>query len=161
IKNSWSKSREPLSLSDLADEHRRECVTAGLIDEAAGGAEQRQYAWIDVYREFLSQETRLSLAGVGLVKWEIHWPSSFVLPPILKEDSWSLSPEEALNLTQMCLNHLRADRAVELDTKGGTTVDWNALDLFGWQRIARLGPPGGQKNVASWDGPGWRTKYLT
>src|SRR5262249_8155178 len=117
---------------------------------------QRRRAWTDVYREFLTEETRLSLSGVGLIQWTVRWPSTFEPPKTLLEKPW------VLKLTFILLDQFRRDRAVELDTREETELDWLSLDLFGAQRIVRLGLPGGQANVVSWNGrQGWRAYFLT
>jgi Helicase conserved C-terminal domain/MrfA Zn-binding domain len=157
----WSNESEPLSLADLADGYRRRCALENLIDEAATLGEQRRRAWLDVYREFLTEETRLSLAGVGLIRWSIRWPPSFKPPEVLLTEPWSLDQDDALVLTFLLLDHLRRDRAVELDTREETDLDWPSLDLFGSHRFVRLGPPRRQSDVVSWNGPkGWRVQFL-
>ena len=158
---SWDREAEPLSLADLADGYRRRCAIENLVDEAATVGEQRRRAWVDVYREFLTEETRLSLAGVGLVQWMLRWPSSFEPPEILFKEPWLLERDDALRLCFLLLDQFRRDRAVELDTRDEVDLDWPSLDLFGLQRIVRLGPPGGQKHVVSWNGrQGWRVQFL-
>src|SRR5262249_18378268 len=57
----WDQQSESLSLGDLADSYQRMRRKAGLVDEAATRADERRRAWLDIYREFLSEETRLSL----------------------------------------------------------------------------------------------------
>jgi Helicase conserved C-terminal domain/Domain of unknown function (DUF1998) len=157
----WDREHEPLSLADLADGYRRRCASERLVEEAESLREQRRRAWGDVYREFLTEETRLSLAGVGLIRWSMQWPSAFEPPAVLLKEPWSLGREDALVLTFLLLNHFRRDRAVELDTHDEADLDWSSLELFGSQRIVRLGPPGGQSQLVSWNGPrGWRTQFL-
>jgi ATP-dependent helicase YprA (DUF1998 family) len=157
----WNREGEPLSLADLADGYRRRCVSEGLFEEAESLREHRRRAWMDVYREFLTEETRLSLAGVGLIRWSIKWPSTFEPPDILLKEPWSLDRQDALILTFLLLDQFRRDRAIELDTRDQADLDWSSLELFGSQRIARLGPPAGQSHVVSWNSRrGWRTRFL-
>jgi hypothetical protein len=48
-----------------------------------------------------------------------------------------------------------------LDSRDEADLDWASLDLFGLQQIVRLGAPGGQARVVSWNGPrGWRVQFL-
>jgi hypothetical protein len=158
----WKRAGEPLALAELADSYRQRCLSQKLIDEAAGRLEQRRYAWRDVYREFLAEETRLSLSGTGLIRWSVRWPNSLGPPRILSQDPWSLAPNDAQILIFLLLDHLRRDRAVELNTREQVNLDWQSLDLFGSHRICRLGPPHGQNHVTSWNGPrGWRAQFLT
>ena len=158
---SSDREDDPLSLGDMADAYQRMRRKSGLVDEAATRADERRRAWLDVYREFLSEETRLSLAGVALVRWSMQWSSSLKPPGVLLGDPWNFSEADARTMTFLLLDQLRRDRAVELDTRGEIELDWSDLDLFGMQRYVRLGPPGGQKQVVSWNGPhGWRTQFL-
>jgi hypothetical protein len=101
--------RQPLSLGDIADAYRRRCVSDQLISEAESAREQRRRAWVDVYREFLTEERRLSLSGVGLIRWSIRWPSSLQPPEVLLKDPWFFAREDALRLTYLLLDHLRRD----------------------------------------------------
>src|SRR5262249_26769064 len=157
----WDDQSDPLSLGDLADAYQRTRRKTSLVDEAATRTDERRRAWLDVYREFLTEETRLSLAGVGLVRWSVHWPSAFKPPGILLNAPWNFDEADALSLTFLLVDQLRRDRAVELETRGEVELDWSDLDLLGMQRYVRLGPPAGQKHVASWDGRyGWRVQLL-
>ena len=161
LRHEWERNKESLSLYDLAEAHRKWCLKEGFIDEAATRREQRERAWTGVYREFLTHETRLSLAGVGLLRWSVMWPQSFQPAKILGQEPWVLSQPDALSLTFILLDRLRHDRAVELDTRDEISLDWNKLGLLGPQRFARLGPPRKQSHVASWNGPqGWRVQFL-
>jgi hypothetical protein len=161
ITNAWRRNHEPQSLADVAEAYRRECVNEGLIDEAAAPGEQRRIAWEATYWEFLTQEARISLAGVGLVSWSMQWPNSLDAPEIFAAEPWSLSPEDARALTFLLLDRFRIDRAVELNTREYVDLDWRHLGIFGSQRIVRLGLPRGQSHVSSWNGPrGWRVQFL-
>jgi Helicase conserved C-terminal domain len=161
LKKEWGRNRESQSLSDIAEAYRRECVQAGLTDEAAAPGEQRRTAWESTYWEFLTQESRISLAGVGLVTWSMQWPNTLKPPQILCEEPWSLSLEDARALTFLLLDRFRIDRAVELNTREYVELDWHRIGVFGSQRIVRLGLPRGQSHVSSWNGPrGWRIQFL-
>jgi len=161
IRDTGGRDGEPLSLADLADAHRRRCLRDGLIGEAASRREQWQKVWEDVYREFLTPETRLSLSGVGLVRWSARWPAGLEPADMLAQTPWNLTREDALTITFLLLDSLRRDRAVELDTRDNVELDWSGLGLFGSQRFARLGPPHKQSQVVSWNGPqGWRVHFL-
>jgi hypothetical protein len=157
----WDREPQSITLSEMADAYRRRCVAEGHFEETLGSQEQKRRAWTHVFQEYLSEETRLSLSGVGLLSWTIQWPKDFAPPACLLNDPWSLSREDALALTFLLLDQSRRDRAVELDTCGETQLDWGDLELFGTQRIVRVGPPGGQTQLVSWNGPkGWRTLLL-
>jgi hypothetical protein len=160
IADASADDNEPLSLEDLAHEYRRLCARERVTAENPSQRERRRNAWTEVYRELLSPETRIALSGVGLVRWSIQWPKALEPPSVLTEAPWSLSREDALTITFSLIDSLRRDRAVELmpDDIG---LDWSDLGITGSQRLARLGPPYGQQNVVSWNGPkGWRAQYM-
>jgi hypothetical protein len=157
----WDREHEAITLSEIADAYRRKCVAEGHFEETLGTQEQRRRSWTHAFQEYLSEETRLSLSGVGLLQWMIRWPTDFAPPACLLTDPWCLSREDSLSLTFMLLDQLRRDRAVELDTREEAELDWTDLELFGAQRIVRVGPPGGQTQIVSWNGrQGWRAQLL-
>jgi hypothetical protein len=156
-----AKPGERLSLVDIVDEYRRWRERVGLFGEAASRREKLRKAALDVLGELLTPETRLSLSGVGLINWGFQWPSAITPADILTAPPWQLNRDEALELTFVLLDSLRHDRAVELPDYEEVELDWTGLGLQGFQRLTRLGPPHGQANVTSWNGPqGWRMQFL-
>lgn len=152
---------EKFSLADIVDGYRHLCDKEGLFSEAASKREKWRKAGLDALGELLTPETRLSLSGVGLIRWQMQWPAALSPADILTSEPWKLSPEEAQKLTYVLVDSLRHDRAAELTEYEGVQLDWSDLGFQGSQRIARLGPPHGQAHVVSWNGPrGWRTQYL-
>ena len=127
----------------------------------------RANIWCALYREFLTDELRISLEGVGLLRWYIKWPEKFKVPDILFSPPWSLKNEqEARDLIFILLDFMRADRAVELRTAGDVPLSWNDLNIQASQMKVRIGPPHRPKNrkfwpVRSWNGKmGKRAQFL-
>jgi len=122
-------TKEGLSLRILAtglrDIYREKNVFPPSIDDL----ELRQEAWTRLYREFLTDESRFSLEGVGLLQWKITWPENLRIPEILLASPWSLSEEEARNLMLILLDFMRMDKAVELRTTSDVSLNWNNLDI--------------------------------
>jgi hypothetical protein len=75
---------EGLSLRELATELRTLFREKKVFPPAIGDLELRREAWLGLYREFLTDEPRISLEGVGLVRWCIKWPDWFKTPEVLK-----------------------------------------------------------------------------
>ena len=113
--------------------------------------------WRALYREYLTDEQRISLEGVGLVQWSVEWPDWFMIPDALRKPPWSLTEQEAWDLMSVLLDSMRIDRAVELRTEKGVSLNWSDLDLQASQMRFRIGRPARPKGfkywpVRSWDG---------
>lgn len=147
------RTREGLSLADLADEYYRLLRSRHLAAPYASETELRREAGIAVCREFLTEEKRISLEGVGLGYWSLRWPDWYGPLEFLRAGPWTLGAEEALELLQVLFNLLRDQGAVELPLDGPAgLVTWDDLHLKRPQKRVRLGPPRGEKGVCSWEG---------
>jgi len=152
---------EGLSLRETATELCTLFRERKVFGPAVGGLDLRRKAWLDLYREFLTDELRISLEGVGLVRWCIKWPDWLSIPEVLKNAPWSLTEQEARDLMFILLDTMRTDRAVELRAESGISLDFSEPDLQGPQMQFRIGDPKGKKNVRSWDGKtGKRARFL-
>jgi hypothetical protein len=109
-------------------------------------------AWKALYQEFLTNEQRISLEGVGLVRWEVALPENYSVPNELKAPPWSLSENDARALVRATLDSLRQTRAVELLVDKGQLLSWTDLEMQGSQQCVCIGSPRGQNAVSSWDG---------
>ncbi len=158
---------EGLSLRELAAALRDIYRENNVFPPAMGDLELRREAWLSLYREFLTDEPRISLEGVGLLRWYIKWPEKFKVPDILFSHPWSLNEQEARDLIFILMDFMRADRAVELRTAGDVPLSWNDLNIQASQMKVRIGPPHRPKNrkfwpVRSWDGKtGKRAQFLS
>jgi len=162
-----SHIQEGLSLRELATGLRDVYRENNIFPPATGDLELRQEAWIKLYREFLTDEPRISLEGVGLLRWYIKWPEKFKVPGIFFSQPWSLNEREARDLIFILLDFMRMDRAVELRTSGDVSLTWSDLGIQATQMRVRIGSPRrprGRSNwpVRSWDGKtGKRAQSLT
>jgi hypothetical protein len=157
---------EGLSLRELATGLRALFRERKIFPPATGDLELRHEAWLRLYREFLTDEPRISLEGVGLVRWSVKWPDWFKVPEVLRNPPWSLTEQKVRDLVSILLDSMRADRAVELRTENNVSLNWSDLGLQTSQMRVRIGPPRrpkGAKNwpVQSWDGKtGKRARFL-
>jgi len=167
VKSLSSHIQEGLSLRELATGLRDVYRKNNIFSPATGDLELRQEAWIKLYREFLTDEPRISLEGVGLLRWYIKWPEEFKVPGIFFSPPWSLNEREARDLIFILLDFMRMDRAVELRTAGDVSLIWSDLGIQATQMSVRIGPPRrprGRSNwpMRSWDGKtGKRAQFLT
>jgi hypothetical protein len=142
-----------LSLREVTEELKDKLAAAGATPESAGQIERSRVAWREVYREFLAEQRRISLEGVGLVQWAMVWPSRFEPPAILLQPPWSLTRATALELISGLFETLRVRRAVALRTEDRVPLNWDDLGLRAAQVSARIGSPRGNPYLISWDGP--------
>lgn len=142
---------EGSSMQDLVIGLRDIFVERSVLPPATSQLQIRRQAWIDLYREFLTDEPRISLEGVGLVSWSVKWPPWFRVPDPLLSEPWLLSEQEARNLIFLLLNSMRADRAVEVRGENNVSLNWSDFQLQATQMSFRLGTPGGNSRVRSWD----------
>ena len=156
------RTQEGLSLHELASGLRDVYRKENIFPPATGDLQLRHEAWIRLYREFLTDEPRISLQGVGLLRWYIRWPEKFRVPDILFSPPWSLNEQEARDLIFILLDFMRTDRAVELLTANGVSLTWSDLGIQASQMRVRVGRPRRQRWVRSWDGKtGKRAQFLT
>jgi len=146
-------TKEGVSLRVLAKEMRS--LFRGKNEE------KRKKAWRALYREFLTDEPRISLEGVGLIRWTIKWPEWISIPEVLKNPPWSLNERQARDLLFILFDTMRADRAVELRSGEKAFLNWSDLELRSHQMRFRISPPRKDKTVRSWDGrQGKRARFL-
>jgi len=134
---------EGSSLQDLATGLRDAFRESGVFLRATSDLQVRREAWLAPYREFLTDEPRISLDGVGLTQWVIKWPEWFRVPNYLTGELWSLSEQEACDVVFVLLDSMRNDRAVELHGDNSTTLSWSDLRLQAAQMRFRIGAPSG------------------
>ena len=153
---------EGLSLRELSTALRDIYRENNVFPPAMGDLELRREAWLSLYREFLTDEPRISLEGVGLLRWYIKWPERFRVPDILFSPPWSLNEQEARDLIFILMDFMRVDKAVELRTASDVSLNWNDLNIQASKMRVRIGRPRTQRGVRSWDGKtGKRAQFLT
>jgi hypothetical protein len=157
---------EPPDLQELVHSLVDQLVARGDISESASLRTVTREMWIQIYRELISRERRLSLVGTGLIAWEPKLPSALVVPEILLAGPWHLSPREALDLVRLLLDSMREQGAVELTWPKEAPVKWGELDIQGGQVSLRIGArdsasPRTRDAIESWDTPqGRRASHL-
>lgn len=154
-------AEDGVSLSDLADALSRLYEEHSVYPSSWSPRQLAKQAWIDIYREFLTEEARISLEGVGLVRWFNAWLDRHPVPPCLLSAPWDLTETEARAIVGLMMDMARADGAFDLRAEKEVDLRW---DDFGFQRPQtrlRLGKKAKQKGVVSWDAPtGRRARFL-
>ena len=142
---------EGLSIDDLRNRLLKQWRRAGLFSNANTREQKSRQALTSILREALTDKKRLSLSGVGLVKWFVNIPDDLGLPEAMGQWPWNLTDDEARNLIGYLLDELRPRRAMNLPIGAGAPV-WG--DILPWpQQAYSLGSPGGRRYVLQWGAP--------
>lgn len=159
-------SKQGLSLREIAGGIEETYKKKELFPPSMGELEQKNKIWSYLYQEFLTDEKRISLEGVGLIKWMIKWPDNFFIPEELNHPPWSLSIEEAKNLIFTLLDFLRTDKAVDLMVREGVRISWSDLNLQANQKSviyleSGTFPRSQRQRLRRWNGlQGRRAQFL-
>ena len=139
-----------LSIRDLRSRLLVQWEHAGLFEASDTGESKNRKVLTAILREAVTDERRLSLSGVGLVKWFVAVPASLRLPRSMLRPPWNFKEVEARRLIGYVLDELRPRRALNLPSR--PSLPWS--DVSPWpQQAYRIGTPGGQRNVLRWGGP--------
>ncbi len=142
---------EGLSVDDLRNRLLRQWERAGLFKGSDTKETQNRKVLTAILREALTNEKRLSLSGVGLVRWFVAIPDELSLPQAMRRPPWDFTDAAARRLIGYLLDELRPRRAVNLPKDAGAP-EWR--DISTWpQQAYGSGPPGGRRNVSQWGGP--------
>ena len=142
-----------LSLGDIAPHLRAKLRDAGELEASVGELAALREAWLDLYKDLLTDQRRISLEGVGLTRWDLVWPPWHERALRLLRERLTLDEREARDLAFLLLDTLRARGAVELRIPDGIAMQWTDLELRNPQASARVGNPRTDRTVMSWDGP--------
>lgn len=149
--DSSDAAEEGLSIKDLQVLLLREWEEAGLFDKTDTKQTKNRKVLTSILREAVTDERRLSLSGVGLVKWFVAIPQSLNLPDIMRKPPWNFTEEESHTLMEYLLDGIRLHRALNLP-KGSETPQWENVSKFPLQAFSK-GPPHGRSNIKQWGGP--------
>ena len=144
---------EGLSLSSLANRLYKDFGDAFKEKDTDDPLKIMRNIWRSLYREFLAEEKRLSLEGVGLVRWSISLPKLPSILEMFKKPPWLLVEKQVRDVLLILLNSLRVDRAVALTLDGDVSLNWKDLDFPEEYPLSfRIGLPDSKKKIRSWDG---------
>ena len=141
-----------LSVEDLG--HRLGRVRHDCeLDAAKDTAETvLRRAHTSILAEALTEDTRLSLSGVGLAKWYVQFPPGLEPPPEMLSAPWNLTPTEASDLLELLLDLFRQNRAVSLPTTPEFS-GWKDVSRRPQQAFVRNTPARVGRNQRKWGGP--------
>jgi hypothetical protein len=152
IKSLSERTEERLSLRDVAKGLAAAYKETDFFPESTSNLEIKNESWKTIFKEFMTEEARISLEGLGCLRWSINWPHKLKIPSVLFEQPWKMKEESAYELMFICLDLMKKDGAVELRTENEIQLDWSDLNIQISQQAIKIGLPHGQKNTRSWDG---------
>ncbi len=140
--------QEGLSIDDIRNRLLQRWEDAGLFGSADTQENKSRRVLTSILREVLTDERRLSLSGVGLVKWAFRLPPDLILPDAMRDAPWNFTVEEFRQLVGYLLDELRGRRAMGLPD-GAATPLWR--DISPWPQWAYCsGTPGKLPYVSQW-----------
>ncbi len=146
-------NEEGLSVEDLKSRLYKQYAQAGLFKSDDTEETRGRNILTSILQESLTEEKRLSLSGVGLVRWFVALPEHFIklddLIP-LQEPPWNFNDDELYYLLMYLLNEMRLRRAMELPTEA-ETPNWKKLSPYP-QWAYTYGQPRSTRNVSQWGG---------
>ncbi|MDW8079768.1 MAG: DEAD/DEAH box helicase, partial [Thermoguttaceae bacterium] len=142
-----------VSLQTLADRAIQEFSQLWEFKPSEDDSSRKKRIWRAIYRELITSDRRLSLAGVGRVRWSVDLPKAVqeVLEKRAK-DFDPIPPQELAQLIQQIVLLVCQHRAIELRVPRQVALSWNDLDIIGNQCWYKIGRPHGDRRVRSWDG---------
>ena len=141
---------EGLSTEDIQNRLLRQWEEYRVFKPSDTNDTKRRKVLTAIFSEALTNEKRLSLAGVGLVNWYVDLPKDFDLPRSMLESPWNCSVEEASALLSYILDQLRLRQALSLPNDPAAPP-WQTVFPFAPQATIK-GKPLGLKKVFQWGG---------
>ena len=150
--NNGKVSPQGLSIEDLKHRLFRQWEQANLLQESGTDEDKNRRVLTTILREALTDERRLSLAGVGLIRWFVQVPNKIRIPNALQQPPWKFSLEEARQLLGYLLDGLRSRGAMALPDVVGAPR-WADVSPDRPQQAYGQGRPGRRVNVRQWGSP--------
>ena len=146
--NEYEVDAEGLSISGLSSRLYRQWEDANLFQGTDPRETRNREVTKRVLTEAVSYEKRLSLAGLGLVKWFVRLPEGFHPPESMMKSPWNFDRSEALILICHLLDLLRAERAIDLP-RAADMPNWQDISSYPQMAVSRA-KPGTRRSVRQW-----------
>ena len=144
---------EGLSIDDLRNRLLGQWEDSGLFKASDTRESRNRQVLTAILREAVTDEKRLSLSGVGLVKWFVAIPGELPLELVqsVQHSPWNFTEDETRRLIGYLLDELRNRSAVNLPVGPGAP-QWSDVSPARSQMAYAVGAPGGRRNVSQWGG---------
>lgn len=120
-----------LRLQDVVRRLLHQAEKAGLFTQRQSYDERQQLMSTWLMQELIAWDRRISLEGLGLLRFRLVRPDRWRPPQPLLEPPWNLTPEEAWQLVEMLVDTLRHQGAVtypeNVDPRGEAFAPRNRL----------------------------------
>ena len=140
---------EGLSIDDLRNRLLKQWEKADLFGGADTKEGKSRKVLAAILREALTDERRLSLSGVGLVRWSVKIPDNLIISEAMRQPPWNLTDKEAHSLLGYLLDELRLRFAMELPDDVAMP-SWKDVSPQRTQTAFMRSKPGGAKDVREW-----------
>jgi ATP-dependent helicase YprA (DUF1998 family) len=101
-----------LRVQDLIQRLQHQAEEAGLFTQSQSYDERRRLMATWLMQELIAWDHRISLEGLGLIKFRLVRPARWRPPEPLSAPPWNLTPDEAWKLLALLLDTLRHQGAV-------------------------------------------------
>ena len=143
---------EGLSIGDLRNRLARQWDRAGMFSATETAEGKARAVLTAIMREAVTDERRLSLAGVGLAGWSVKLSDDVQIPEAMLAPPWSLTTDEARRLVQYLLDEMRVRYALALpdDPAAPPWIEVSPQRRQGAFARTRPRGRGGSSNIAEW-----------
>lgn len=103
---------DPIRLQDVVQPLMNQAKQVGLFSPQESPMDRQQRMAIWLMQDFTPLDRRISLEGLGLIRFEPHLDPNWKIPDVLTQPPWSLDRPAAFRLIRNLLNTLRMQGAV-------------------------------------------------
>ena len=142
---------EGLSIEDLHHRLYQQWEDNNLFQSSESKETRAREVMKYVLSEAVSTEKRLSLAGVGLIKWFVKLPESFQIPEPMMRGPWNFDKAEAHAIICYLLDLLRTTGTLKVP-KNSTMPKWADVSPY-HQKVPNMvcwGKPRTRSSVRQW-----------
>lgn len=112
LKSITLTTSDPIRLQDIVQPLMNQAKQVGLYNPQDSPMDRQQRMAIWLMQDFTPLDRRISLEGLGLIRFEPHIDPNWRIPEVLAEDPWNMDRRTAFRLIRNLLNTLRLQGAV-------------------------------------------------
>lgn len=101
-----------LRLQDVVDPLLHQAEVAGQFSQHKSYIERKKIINTWLMQELIAWDRRISLEGLGLIRFRLVQPEGWTAPAVLQAPPWNLTPEQVWQLMELLIDTLRQQGAV-------------------------------------------------